>query len=50
MKEASFKIVTFLKIHTWGLARWLSRLRALTALQKILSSNPSNCMVAHNHL
>ena len=24
------------------------RLRALTALQKVLSSNPSNHMVAHN--
>jgi hypothetical protein len=26
------------------------RLRALTALPKVLSSNPSNHMVAHNHL
>jgi hypothetical protein len=26
------------------------RLRALTALLKVLSSNPSNHMVAHNHL
>jgi hypothetical protein len=25
------------------------RLRALTALPKVLSSNPSNRMVAHNH-
>jgi hypothetical protein len=25
------------------------RLRALTALPKVLSSNPSNHMVAHNH-
>jgi hypothetical protein len=25
-------------------------LRALTALPKVLSSNPSNHMVAHNHL
>jgi hypothetical protein len=29
------------------MAQWL---RALTALPKILSSNPSNHMVAHNHL
>jgi hypothetical protein len=29
--------------------RWLSGLRALTALPKVLSSNPSNHMVAHNH-
>jgi hypothetical protein len=26
------------------------RLRALTALPKVLSSNPSDHMVAHNHL
>jgi hypothetical protein len=26
------------------------RLRTLTALLKVLSSNPSNHMVAHNHL
>jgi hypothetical protein len=26
------------------------RLRALTALPKVLSSNPSNHIVAHNHL
>jgi hypothetical protein len=26
------------------------RLRALTALPKVLGSNPSNHMVAHNHL
>jgi DNA repair protein RadC len=25
------------------------QLRALTTLQKVLSSNPSNHMVAHNH-
>ena len=29
------------------MAQWL---RALTALLKVLSSNPSNHMVAHNHL
>ena len=28
------------------MAQWV---RALTALPKILSSNPSNHMVAHNH-
>jgi hypothetical protein len=28
------------------MAQWL---RALTALPKVLSSNPSNHMVAHNH-
>jgi hypothetical protein len=29
------------------MAQWL---RALTALPEVLSSIPSNCMVAHNHL
>jgi hypothetical protein len=28
------------------MVQWL---RALTALQKVMSSNPSNHMVAHNH-
>jgi hypothetical protein len=32
-----------------GLERWLSGLRALTALSEVMSSNPSNHMVAHNH-
>jgi hypothetical protein len=38
-----------LKVHirVREMAQWL---RALTALPKILSSNPSNHMVAHNHL
>jgi hypothetical protein len=30
--------------------RWLSRLRALAALPEVLSSIPSNHMVAHSHL
>jgi hypothetical protein len=35
----------------WNGAREMAqRLRALTALPKVLSSNPSNHMVAHNHL
>jgi hypothetical protein len=42
----------------WGLERvkpagageMAQQLRALTALLKVLSSNPSNHMVAHNHL
>jgi hypothetical protein len=38
------------KKHNSGLERWLSGLSALTALLKFLSSNPSNHMVAHNHL
>ena len=33
-----------------GSGEMAQRLRALTALLKVLSSNPSNHMVAHNHL
>lgn len=33
-----------------GAGEVAQRLRALTALLKIASSNPSNCMMAHNHL
>jgi hypothetical protein len=43
------KSFSFLIYKTWAgeIAQWL---RALTALPEILSSNPSNHMVAHNHL
>jgi hypothetical protein len=34
--------------HFGGLEKWLRR--ALTALPEVLSSIPSNHMVAHNHL
>jgi hypothetical protein len=38
-------------IKSWmGAGEVAQRLRALTALPKVLSSNPSNHMVAHNHL
>ena len=33
-----------------GAGKMAQRVRALTALSKVLSSNPSNHMVAHNHL
>ena len=33
-----------------GTGEMAQRLRALTALPKVLSSNSSNHMVAHNHL
>jgi hypothetical protein len=37
--------------HSQGLRDEMAqRLRALTALPKVLSSNPSNHMVDHNHL
>jgi hypothetical protein len=32
-----------------GAGEMAQRLRALTALPKVLSSNPSNHIVAHNH-
>jgi hypothetical protein len=39
------------KKEVWGRAREIAqRLRALTGLLKVLSSNPSNHVVAHNHL
>ena len=34
----------------WRAGEMAQRLRALTTLPKVLSSNPSNYMVAHNHL
>jgi hypothetical protein len=34
----------------WGAGEVVQWLRALTALPKVLSSNPSNHMVTHNHL
>jgi hypothetical protein len=33
-----------------GAGEMAQRLRALTALPKVQGSNPSNHMVAHNHL
>jgi hypothetical protein len=33
-----------------GAGEMAQQLRALTALPKVLRSNPSNHMVAHNHL
>jgi len=35
------------KVRTEGMAQWL---RVLIALPEVLSSIPSNHMVAHNHL
>jgi hypothetical protein len=36
-------------IRKTGAGEMAQRLRALTALLKVLNSNPSNHMVAHNH-
>jgi hypothetical protein len=35
--------------NTWA-GEMVQQLRVLTALLKVLSSNPNNHMVAHNHL
>jgi hypothetical protein len=46
--EGAGKIVPWLRVYPGAgeMAQWV---RALTALPKVLSSNPSNHMVAHNH-
>jgi hypothetical protein len=41
---------TCFKNSILGAGEMAQQLRALTALLKVLSSIPSNCMVAHNHL
>jgi hypothetical protein len=41
--------VTFKKLIIWS-GEMAQQLRALTALPEVLSSIPSNHMVAHNHL
>jgi hypothetical protein len=38
------------KLANVGAGEMAQRVRALTALPEVLSSNPSNNMVAHNHL
>jgi hypothetical protein len=40
----------FVKKKVSGAGKMAQRLRALSALPKVLSSNNSNHMVAHNHL
>jgi hypothetical protein len=46
----NLKIMTLKKKKmTRGAGEISQRLRALTALLKVLSSNPSNHMVVHNH-
>jgi hypothetical protein len=37
-------------LKTWLAGEMAQRLRALTALPKVQSSSPSNCLVAQNHL
>jgi hypothetical protein len=48
-KEKEFK-ASLDNTHFWGAGKMAQWLRALTALPEVLSSNPSNNMVAHSHL
>jgi hypothetical protein len=41
---------TYKEIKRLGAGGMAQRLRAVTALPEVLSSTPSNHMVAHNHL
>jgi hypothetical protein len=42
-----YSVLLKISLGAGEMAQWL---RALTALLEVLSSNPSNHMVAHNHL
>jgi len=48
--EIALQPLSFEKGLGWGAGEMVQWLRALTALPEVLSSNPSNHMVAHNHL
>jgi hypothetical protein len=48
-KHLTGSLLTVLESLAWA-GEMAQLLRALTALPKVLSSNPSNHMVAHNHL
>jgi hypothetical protein len=50
MSQEPPKTSTILKIRKRGAGEKAQWLRALTALAEVLSSIPSNPMVAHNHL
>ena len=45
-----FSVRSYLKKSDGGAGEMAQRLRALTVLPKVLSSIPSNHMVAHSHL
>jgi hypothetical protein len=50
IKELQRIIKMYLEKPVLQAGEMTQRLRALTALPEVLSSNPSNHMVAHNHL
>jgi hypothetical protein len=45
-----FKSISFRIFFIYGAGEMAQRLRALADLSEVLSSSPSNPMVAHNHL
>jgi hypothetical protein len=45
----SCKKTTHIKLELLGAGEMAQQLRALTVLPEVLSSNPNNHMVAHNH-
>jgi hypothetical protein len=52
VSEDSYSVLTYNKSflkRKEGADEMAQQLRVLTALPKVLSSNPSNHMVAHNH-
>ena len=49
-KQSEGKLHYSKRIKPWGAGEMAQWLRALTALPEVLSSIPSNHMVAHNHL
>jgi hypothetical protein len=44
------KVFAYYVLKKKGAGEMAQRVRALTVLPEVLSSNPSNHMVAHNHL
>jgi hypothetical protein len=49
-KQTKTKVEGRVKKRKGGAGEMAQQLRTLTVLPKVLSSNPSNHMVAHNHL
>jgi hypothetical protein len=45
-----YSSLSFIRNLTLGAGEMAQQLRAQTALLEVLSSNPSNHMVVHNHL
>jgi hypothetical protein len=50
MRATTSDILKVLERQVAGVGEMAQQVRALTLLPKVLSSNPSNHMVAHNHV